>query len=74
MSSAWSMPRRRSPDYPSTPLHLHQRTCLPTALLVIDELGFEALTRDKTSRFLRLVTRCDGADSTLIAINQSAWD
>ncbi len=54
----------------------HRRGCgdlkyLSTALLVIDELGFEPMTRDEASLFFRLVTYRYRRGAILIITNKS---
>lgn len=53
------------------PARLRRRKYLSTALLVIDELGFEPMTRDEASLFFRLVTYRYGRGSILITTNKS---
>lgn len=56
------------------PTRLRRRKYLSTALLVIDELGFEPMTRDEASLFFRLVTYRYGRGSILITTNKSVRD
>lgn len=53
------------------PARLRRRKYLSTALLVIDELGFEPMTRDEASLFFRLVTYRYGRGAILITTNKS---
>lgn len=53
------------------PARLRRRKYLSTALLVIDELGFEPMTREEASLFFRLVTYRYGRGSILITTNKS---
>ena len=56
------------------PARLRRRKYLSTALLIIDELGFEPMTREEASLFFRLVTYRYGRGSTLIRTNKSVRD
>ncbi|MDZ3823024.1 MAG: IS21-like element helper ATPase IstB [Pseudoxanthomonas sp.] len=56
------------------PARLRRRKYLSTALLVIDELGFEPMSRDEASLFFRLVTYRYGRGSILITTNKSVRD
>src|SRR6185312_7856933 len=47
---------------------------LPPALLLIDELGFEPMTRQEASLFFRLVTYRYGRGAILITTNKSVRD
>lgn len=53
------------------PAQLRRRKYLSTALLVIDELGFEPMTRQEASLFFRLVTYRYGRGAILITTNKS---
>ena len=53
------------------PARLRRRKYLSNALLVIDELGFEPMTRQEASLFFRLVTYRYGRGSILITTNKS---
>lgn len=53
---------------------LRRRKYLSTALLVIDELGFEPMNRQEASLFFRLVTYRYGRGSILITTNKSVRD
>jgi DNA replication protein DnaC len=53
------------------PARLRRRKYLNTSLLIIDELGFEPMTRDEASLFFRLVTYRYGRGSILITTNKS---
>ena len=56
------------------PARLRRRKYLNAALLIIDELGFEPMTRDEASLFFRLVTYRYGRGSILITTNKSIRD
>ena len=47
---------------------------MSTALLLIDELGFEPMTRPEASLFFRLVTYRYGRGAILITTNKSVRD
>jgi DNA replication protein DnaC len=52
------------------PARLRQRKHMNTALLVIDEVGFEPMTRQEASLFFRLVSYRYGRGSILITTNK----
>jgi DNA replication protein DnaC len=56
------------------PVRLRRRKYLNTSLLIIDELGFEPMTREEASLFFRLVTYRYGRGSILITTNKSIRD
>jgi DNA replication protein DnaC len=56
------------------PSRLRRRKYLSTGLLIIDELGFEPMTREEASLFFRLVTYRYGRGSILITTNKSVRD
>jgi DNA replication protein DnaC len=56
------------------PARLRRRKYLSSSLLIIDELGFEPMTRDEASLFFRLVTYRYGRGSILITTNKSVRD
>jgi DNA replication protein DnaC len=56
------------------PSRLRRKRYLSTALLVIDELGFEPMNREDASLFFRLVTYHYGRGSILITTNKSVRD
>jgi len=56
------------------PARLKRRRYMNMALLVIDELGFEPMTRDEASLFFRLVTYRYGRGAILITTNKSIRD
>lgn len=56
------------------PAQLRRRKYLSTALLVIDELGFEPMNRQDASLFFRLVTYRYGRGAFLITTNKSVRD
>jgi DNA replication protein DnaC len=56
------------------PARLRRRKYLNCSLLIIDELGFEPMTREEASLFFRLVTYRYGRGSILITTNKSVRD
>lgn len=56
------------------PVRLRRRKYLNTSLLIIDELGFEPMTREEASLFFRLVTYRYARGSILITTNKSIRD
>src|SRR3954464_5314512 len=56
------------------PARLKRRKYMSTALLLIDELGFEPMTREEASLFFRLVTYRYGRGAVLITTNKSVRD
>ena len=56
------------------PARLRRRKYLSTSLLIVDELGFEPMTREEASLFFRLVTYRYGRGSILITTNKSVRD
>ena len=56
------------------PARLRRRKYLSTALLIIDELGFEPMTREEASLFFRLVTYRYGRGAILTTTNKSVRD
>lgn len=56
------------------PNRLRRRKYLSTALLIVDELGFEPMTREEASLFFRLVTYRYARGSTLITTNKAIRD
>lgn len=56
------------------PNRLRRKKYLNTALLIIDELGFESMDRAEASLFFRLVTYRYGRGSILITTNKSVRD
>jgi DNA replication protein DnaC len=58
-------------DAQLAPAQLRRRKYLSTALLVIDELGFEPMNRQDASLFFRLVTYRYGRGAFLITTNKS---
>jgi len=56
------------------PNRLRRKKYLNTALLIIDELGFEPMDRAEASLFFRLVTYRYGRGSILITTNKSVRD
>ena len=56
------------------PARLRRRKYLSTALLIIDELGFEPMDRQEASLFFRLVSYRYGRGSILITTNKSVRD
>lgn len=63
---------RRDADLP--PAKLRRRKYLNVALLIIDEMGFEPMTRAEASLFFRLVSYRYGRGSTLITTNKGIKD
>jgi len=61
-------------DADLAPNRLRRKKYLNTALLIIDELGFEPMDRAKASLFFRLVTYRYGRGSILITTNKSVRD
>lgn len=61
-------------DAALAPAQLRRRKYLSTALLVIDELGFEPMNRQEASLFFRLVTYRYGRGAILITTNKSVRD
>jgi hypothetical protein len=57
-------------DADVSPQRLRQRKHMNTALLVIDEVGFEPMTRQEASLFFRLVSYRYGRGSMLITTNK----
>jgi DNA replication protein DnaC len=56
------------------PSRLRRRRYMNVALLIIDELGFEPMTREEASLFFRLVTYRYGRGAILITTNKSIRD
>lgn len=56
------------------PTRLRRKKYLSTALLIIDEVGFEPMDREEASLFFRLVTYRYGRGSILITTNKSVRD
>ena len=56
------------------PARLRRRKYLNSSLLIIDELGFEPMTRDEASLFFRVVTYRYGRGSIVITTNKSVRD
>lgn len=56
------------------PSKLRRKKYLSTALLVIDEMGFDPMDREEASLFFRLVTYRYGRGSILITTNKSVRD
>ena len=63
---------RRDADL--TPARLRRKKYLNTALLVIDEMGFEPMTRQEASLFFRLVSHRYERGSILITTNKGIRD
>ncbi|MBK7250026.1 MAG: ATP-binding protein [Gammaproteobacteria bacterium] len=53
------------------PARLRRRKYLSTSLLIIDELGFQPMSREEASLFFRLVAYRYGRGSILITTNKS---
>ena len=56
------------------PTRLKRRKYMSTALIVIDELGFEPMTRQEASLFFRLVSYRYSRGAMLITTNKSVRD
>ena len=56
------------------PARLRRKKYLSTALLILDEMGFEPMDREEASLFFRLVTYRYGRGSILITTNKSVRD
>jgi DNA replication protein DnaC len=56
------------------PARLKRRKYMSTALLLVDELGFEPMTRQEASLFFRLVTYRYRRGAILITTNKSVRD
>jgi DNA replication protein DnaC len=63
---------RRDADLP--PSRLRRKKYLSTALLIVDELGFEPMNRHDASLFFRLVTYRYGRGAIAITTNKSVRD
>lgn len=61
-------------DADSHPSRLRQRKHMSVALLVIDEVGFEPMSRQEASLFFRLVSYRYGRGSILITTNKGVQD
>lgn len=61
-------------DAEMPPSRLKRRKYMSTALLIIDESGFEAMRREEASLFFRLVTDRYGRGAILITTNKSVRD
>jgi DNA replication protein DnaC len=61
-------------DADAHPARLRQRKHMNVALLVIDEVGFEPMTRTEASLFFRLVSYRYGRGSILITTNKGVAD
>jgi DNA replication protein DnaC len=61
-------------DADLAPSRLRRRKYLNVALLVIDEMGFEAMTRQEASLFFRMVSYRYGRGSILITTNKGIRD
>jgi DNA replication protein DnaC len=61
-------------DAEVAPARLRQRKHMNTALLIIDEVGFEPMTRQEASLFFRLVSYRYGRGSILITTNKGIQD
>ncbi len=61
-------------DADVSPQRLRQRKHMNTALLIIDEVGFEPMTRQEASLFFRLVSYRYGRGSILITTNKGVAD
>jgi len=70
LSKEWGPPL----DADLAPARLRRKKYLNTALLVIDEVGFEPLTRQEASLFFRLVGHRYERGSILITTNKGIKD
>src|SRR5690606_11804436 len=61
-------------DADVSPHRLRRRKHMNVALLVIDEVGFEPMTRQEASLFFRMVSYRYGRGSTLITTNKGIRD
>ncbi|GJE04692.1 IS21-like element helper ATPase IstB [Methylobacterium isbiliense] len=61
-------------DAATPPVRVRRRRYMCMALLIIDELGFEPMTRQEASLFFRLVTYRYGRGAMLITTNKSIRD
>lgn len=61
-------------DAEMPPNRLRRRKYMSTALLIIDELGFEAMSREEASLFFRLITYRYGRGAILITTNKAVRD
>ena len=61
-------------DAEMPPARLKRRKYMSTALLLVDELGFEPMTRQEASLFFRLVSYRYGRGAMLITTNKSIRD
>ena len=61
-------------DAEMPPARLKRRQYMSTALLLVDELGFEPMTRQEASLFFRLVSYRYGRGAMLITTNKSIRD
>lgn len=62
-------------DAPLSPLHLRRKNYINTSLLIVDEVGFEPMTRQDAPLFFRLVSHRYQKAATLITTNKGieAW-
>ena len=56
------------------PVRLKRRKYMSTALLLIDELGFDPMSRQEASLFFRLVSYRYGRGAIMITTNKSVRD
>jgi DNA replication protein DnaC len=61
-------------DADMPPARLRRRKYMSTALLIIDELGFEVMSREEASLFFRLITYRYDRGAILITTNKSVRD
>jgi len=61
-------------DAVKPPAHIRRRKYLKSALLIIDEMGFEPLDRHDASLFFRLVSHRYGKGATIITTNKGIRD
>jgi len=61
-------------DAPLRPARLKARKYMSTALLLVDEMGYDPMTRDEASLFFRLVSYRYGRGAMIITTNKSIRD
>ena len=61
-------------DAVKPPAHIRRRKYLKSALLIIDEMGFDPLDRADAGLFFRLVSHRYGKGATIITTNKGVRD
>jgi DNA replication protein DnaC len=61
-------------DAPAPPAGLRKRSPMSTALLLVDELGYDPMSREDTSLFFRLVSYRYGRSAMIITTDKSIRD